>query len=255
MVNNRFNPAADPYSDYNLAMRPGNRDYSPTSGKPYEAEYQRIMKEMRDGHGFNHYQPDLDIFSKWNAMKDKATSQHPKPLIQLLEQFKRPLANDVLTVRSDGAYTQHKTNPDHWNSAALLETPDELNGFKEYKNYPKTYIQSLIKKINNGELLLNSSNLSNLYQKPGVDEQSWSGLANAGDAMGYNLTPYFHTEPSGAKPVISLLRKGSETIPVSNANLSPSSFEEILQQQKQIAEQLPLTEYLQYILKHGKAPF
>lgn len=162
----------------------------------------------------------------WIRMvQDKATSIPPKELLPYLENnFKLdvPESKSAYLLRSDGAFAPKTSNPEHYNSYKNVgRAVDNFNFHRKHSG---------LEVVKNADDLLAAS----------LD-------FSAGDMLKYS--PY---EKFGLPDTTPEALTISKTKPGSSMLLLPNS---ILAKQKDIAEQMPLHEYLYYFLKHGTTPF
>lgn len=216
-INGRFNTSADPYFIYNGVFDPNNLNFK-SSKDFYNPVYQNLVEQLGP------------LNAKENAymrmVQDKATSIPPKELLQYLEKnFKLnvPDSKSAYLLRSDGLFAPKISNPEHYNSYLNVKSAaDDFNFHRKYSGLDSMKSADDLYKMDDSYL-------------------STKQMLKKGDFKLFGV-------PDKPPEVLTI----SKTKPGSSMILLPG---DILAKQKDIAEQMPLHEYLYYFLKHGTTPF
>lgn len=214
--NGRFNTSADPYFGYNGVFDPNNLNFKGPNDF-YNPVYQKIIDSMGPR--------NAEDFAYRRMIQDKATSIPPKELLQHLEKnFKLdvPDSKSAYLIRNDGLFAPKGNNPEHYNSYKNANSVGHIYNFhRKYSGLEAVTSADDIYKLDDDfttKMMLRSSE----FKPFGVPDKSPEALTI------------------------------SKTKPGSSMLLIPG---DILAKQKDIAEQMPLHEYLYYFLKHGTTPF
>lgn len=223
----RFNPAADPYSVYNIAFDANNATYKPDSKSVYNPIYQKLIAEQAELRG-NHGMYD----ALQSRIFDKAFSIPPKELIKRLENSDAVVdvgRSPMYLTRTEGQFAPTKIHPEHYNSYNTTENfLKEVNyGISDIERYG---IEDFINSLHSKE-----------YQILSDTPATWRSGASASHPL------YEH----GIKP-----NTGEEVIVKTKPSASPIVTPySILVKQKDIEHKMPIWQYLEHYFKHGVTPF